>query len=92
MFKVRLRKIQSNHSNLRTDVVLGTCERLPEVGRDFYLDSAALNPYIEAMGGRREIRTTEVQVLGERVGNTITFHTQNSQYELDVLEEPTCSK
>lgn len=81
-FKVKLTKIKSNHSNLRTDVIEGVTFKLPEVGDSFSLFGEPLNLAFDC----RAVYTTEIKVC-ERIGNEIQFTTVNSIYKLEVLEE-----
>lgn len=82
-YKVKLTKIKSNHSNLRTDVIEGTTYALPEVGDSFAMFGEPLDPTV---GNVRGVYTTEIKVC-ERVGNEFQFVTENSTYKLEVLEE-----
>lgn len=79
MYKGRLTRIQ-NGSALRTDAVDGYFTSFPEVGRSFVLVGEALDPDIQAAGGRREVRTSPVVMVGEDG----TFRTENSTYRLDL--------
>lgn len=78
MFK--LKKIQSTHSNLRTEEVLGTCLELPKEGERFKFFSAPLE-----QGSVRVINTSPVKSFASKDGSII-FNTQNSTYELSSIE------
>lgn len=77
--KVTLRKVQSTHSNLRTDVIDGEAFRLPSVGECFCVYAAPLF----GSGGFRYVMTSPVASLEEGKG----FTTQNSTYEMTVHSE-----
>lgn len=79
-YKVKLTKIRSNHSNLRTDTVEGVVQNLPEVGSTLQLVGEGLE------FGNRLVYTTEIKNV-EQIDNTYQFNTLNSVYKLEVLEE-----
>ncbi len=81
--KVRLRRIRSSHTNLRTNEVIGECRSLPELGSRFIMTAKPLqNP----KANFRLIYSTPIQAI-EWSGNTVRFVTENSTYELDLLGE-----
>lgn len=80
MYHATLKKIESNHNNLRTDMVSGLVPALPVVGAQFFMYSnEALTP--GAVG--RYIYTSQIQEvrLDLMTGETI-FRTENSLYSL----------
>jgi hypothetical protein len=79
--KVRLSRIESNHKNLRTDFVDGWANDLPVVGRRFQMTAPPLE-----IGHFRFIWTTPVRELNSLGESTYQFRTENSLYELEVLE------
>lgn len=81
-YKVKLTKIKSTHSNLRTDTVEGVTYGLPEVGKGFTMFGEPLDPNV---GNMRGVYTTEIKVC-DRTGNEFMFVTENSTYKLEVLE------
>ncbi len=78
MYRVRLTKIQSNHTNLRTDVIEGETEKLPKKGGSFQMSSKGLEY------GIRVVTTTEIQFV-EKMDDNYRFNTLNSIYQLEVL-------
>lgn len=80
---VKLTKIESNHNNLRTDSIRGWCAELPVIGSSF----AMMGPPL-ATGSVRLVRTSPVQTI-EHTDNRLRFRTENSTYELEVLDETT---
>lgn len=80
-FKVKLTKIQSNHQNLRTNEILGTCMHLPVEGSVFYL----MAPPLES-GNVRLVTTTVVQKVVD-LGSVLDFETENSSYKLEILSK-----
>lgn len=86
MLRVRLRKLTSTHKNLRTNEVIGLCTDLPEVGLRFYI--LAASPNKKAVG--RLVSTSIIQKI--EVSELTDFYkavvrTENSVYEVEVLEE-----
>ena len=82
--KVKLTKIESTHSNLRTDTVEGMCTNLPEVGMSFVLWSEPLTTGHHY----RQVATSPVQSVEVLSADVLRFKTLNSIYELatDALE------
>ncbi len=78
---VTLRKIESNHSNLRTPEVVGTATNLPEIGEPFIMYA----PPIDQQASVRVIRTSPVVTVDGTRSQTM-FRTENSLYELRVHE------
>jgi len=80
--KVKLTKIKSNHNNLRTREVIGDCNDLPYVGKGFFMWSA---PLVEG-SICRIVKTTPIQDVYLKDG-VYHFHTENSYYQLECIEE-----
>lgn len=79
MIKVKLTRIKSNHSNLRTDEVVGiVVYGLPQVGHCFGLAAESLDP-------SKDIRGVLTTPVTELEGNT--FKTRNSEYKFEVLND-----
>lgn len=83
MYKVKLTRIKSDHSNLRTDTVDGECEELPKTGKSFVMTGPPLNP--DAV--MRVVETSEVLLVDwtEYEDKIIDFNTMNSMYRLEIL-------
>jgi hypothetical protein len=79
-YKVRLFKINSNHKNLRTDVIDGRSESLPAIGWPFRLVGKGLE------FGNRFVETTPIIEITS-IDKTFLFTTRNSVYALLILEE-----
>jgi len=80
---VTLTKLDSTHTNLRTETVVGEAALLPEVGHPFFMTSESLTDK-EAV---RYIRTTPVVLVNQNNG-VIEFSTLNSNYSLTVHPRP----
>lgn len=81
-YNVKLIKVRSNHSNVRTDEIEGVTADLPEAGKPFVLVGESL----AFEGGGRIIQTTTIEKV-EQLGDEYLFHTANSTYKLEVLNE-----
>jgi len=81
----KLTKLQSKHSNFRTDDVLGQADRPPVAGEPFVFVGESLDAEIKSRGGKRFITTTAVVELLERDG-IVEFKTLNSTYRLESLD------
>lgn len=81
MIHVKLRKIRSTHDNLRTDIVEGYIDALPEVGESVRLFGEPLDPKFNA----RLIFTTPIKEFQCRTATYMEFKTANSEYALEVL-------
>ena len=81
-YQVILKKIESNHTNLRTNEIEGRTLSLPEISKNFVLVGESLTPGLDA----RVVTTTEIKSI-EQSGKKYTFKTLNSTYELEVLAE-----
>lgn len=79
--KVRLTKIKSTHSNLRTDIIEGETDELPEVGKHFLLLGVSLTQGMDT----RMVTTTKIQTVNI-VNSEYEFTTLNSTYKLEVLK------
>lgn len=79
MYLGLLKKVESNHNNLRTETVEGTF-KIPVVGEDFVLYGEGLK------FGTRIVRTTPVQEVTQD-GNVINFKTRNSTYRVYIGKE-----
>jgi len=79
-FKVRLKKLASIHSNLRTDIIEGECNFLPALHHSFLMFAPPLDPAM----GVRSIQTSQITEI-EQAGKHYGFRTANSTYELEVL-------
>lgn len=81
MIKVILTKIESNHTNLRTDVIEGETAELPTQGKDFVLLGEGLE------FGTRIVRTTPIREILKFSETLMEFKTQNSRYKLEIVGE-----
>ena len=79
--KVQLKKLESTHENLRSDIVVGNASDLPEIDYGFVMCSRPL----ELSKDFRFVCTSPVRTI-EKLGNLIVFTTENSTYELTILE------
>jgi hypothetical protein len=77
---VKLTRLQSNHSRLRTSEVIGFCDEMPQVGKTFQMISEPL----EQSKGFRLINTNPVTEI-----NGDEFKTCNSTYRIEDLD-PFC--
>lgn len=82
MRKVILTKLCSNHDNIRTPTIEGECGYLPIKGRIFTM----VAPPLDESKVVRYLHTTIVQDCIND-GVTYMFHTRNSTYRLDIIEE-----
>jgi len=80
IYKVRLTKVRSNHTKLRTDTIEGETVSLPEKGKSFTLIADPLNPNADF----RSVYTTPIELV-EKIDGEFMFHTLNSTYKLEVL-------
>lgn len=79
-----LTKIQSNHSNLRTDEIKGRFNKLPTINSYFTIYGESLT---SPGNGVRIVSTSEIlKIVSEKELSDgyecMTFHTQNSVYSL----------
>lgn len=83
MLKVKLKKIESTHNNLRTDEIEGHTTHIPEVGHGFVLFAPPLE-----YGNMRTVFTTPAkEVSWVETDRKFLFQTQNSKYELTVIDD-----
>lgn len=79
--KVKLERLE-NGSALRTSMVVGVADDLPEVGQRFSMYGEPLDPTV---GDTRVVTTSLVKSV-ERVSRWVEeFKTENSTYKLTVL-------
>ncbi len=79
-YNVVLKKIESNHNNVRTNETEGQTLHLPEVGKNFSLVGASLTPGLS----HRVITTTEIKEVEKSEDGSYIFKTLNSTYGLVV--------
>jgi hypothetical protein len=79
---VKLTRIVSNHENLRTNSIVGKCIKTPRIHHRFLMTSEPLNKDKDI----RFVLTSVVQKVHVK-GNKYTFHTENSKYELEMLDD-----
>lgn len=79
VYSVKLTKIESTHTKLRTNEVEGFTIELPEVGKSFGMVSESLSDKMEG----RLVTTSLIQELDKK-DSVYTFKTKNSIYRLDV--------
>jgi hypothetical protein len=80
MYYVTLKKIESKHNNLRTDIVNGLVPELPIIGnRLFMYSKEVLTPGTDT----RYVFTSPIKdVVVNAENNDIVFRTENSLYVL----------
>lgn len=83
MLRVKLKKIKSDHANLRTNEIDGKTTHIPEVGHQFQIFAPPLD------GGDFRVITTTKVVESEYkdADRSFIFKTANSVYELKVTDE-----
>ena len=79
--KIKLSKLLSCNNNLRTHIILGACEVLPQVGRSFEIISGSLTPENDY----RYIGTSDVTNVEKLSDTEYIFTTHNSTYRLQIL-------
>ena len=80
MYYVTLKKIESKHKNLRSDIVNGVTPELPITGISFFMYS---DDVLTDKANIRHITTSIVEsVDNETTNDIIMFRTKNSIYEL----------
>lgn len=83
MFKINLEKFESTNTNLRTKTVLGQTDELPEVNHTFVMMAESLTP-----GGTfRYIETSLVKEIVSQDDKVIRFKTENSTYQINIVDE-----
>ncbi len=80
-YRVKLTKVESSHSALRTDEVEGGCESLPTLGDSFEMYGKGL------VAGTRYIGTSMVTSIEGNNSSILIFYTMHSKYKLEVLSE-----
>ena len=84
MLKVKLKKIESMHNNLRTNEMEGKVTHIPEEGYPFQIFGESLTEGADF----RTITTTVVKKSEYKEDSRrFIFKTENSLYELKVLDE-----
>lgn len=78
MYKVKLTRITSNHTKLRTDTVEGDCTLLPTIGQCFFMTGKGLE------FGTRFVNTSPVKEI-VKDGLIEKFKTENSEYQLEII-------
>jgi hypothetical protein len=87
MYTCKLTKIVSNHTNLRTDEIVGFCHDLPAQDQDFLMFSSPLVLAPGSSRGLRVVHTTEVQKVETIDSTELIFKTRNSTYKLSEIKE-----
>ena len=83
-YKVKLTKLRSNHDFLRSDIIVGRTDKLPEVGSRFFMIAEPLVTGFPM--AQRLIETTPIKNV-ERIGKEFQFSTANSTYKLEILSK-----
>lgn len=79
--KCKLTRLMSNHSELRTDDVVGDCTKPPVIGESFQMTAPPLTS-----GDLRVIITSPVVAINGASGtDDVKFFTANSVYEWKAL-------
>lgn len=81
--RAKLTRIQSSHRNLRTDEMVGSISKVPEVGEECVIFGEPLTPGALA----RMIHTTKIGRVEKKSSGRYEFWTKNSHYGLDLLGE-----
>jgi hypothetical protein len=90
MYYVTLKKIESTHSNVRTDQINGLATELPVVGQQFFMYSSEV---LTEGTNVRHIHTSEIKdVKVDAQTGEIVFRTQNSLYALTNIKRADPSK
>lgn len=82
MFKINLEKFESTNNNLRTKTVLGETDELPQVNQTFMMMAESLTSEAKF----RYIETSQVKEIVYQDDKVIRFKTENSTYQVNVLE------
>lgn len=83
MIKATLRKISSNHENVRTNEIIGEAPMMPMVGFCFTFIAEPLDADFSV----RYLKTTEIKEVRQLNRKTVEFETQNSTYQLETSNE-----
>lgn len=78
MYKVKLTRITSNHTKLRTDTVDGETSHLPTIGECFIMTGKGI------VFGTRLVTTSPVKEI-IKDGLIEKFKTENSEYQLEII-------
>ena len=86
MHKVKFSKVSNNHNRLRDDVIVGECEKLPELNKPFimYCDPR------DTTEGFRVVNTSRIKEMSVEFSkpNIFDVHTESgSHYKIEVLED-----
>ena len=81
MISVILKKIESNHSNLRTPTVKGFIKEKPALNKEIVVLAQPINPI--AVG--RMIRTTRIKEINVLTDKIVRCSTSNSIYEIEYV-------
>lgn len=81
-YRVKLTKVSTNQNGLRTPVVEGYCNELPQVGKGFVLLTEPLET-----GDVRKVWTSNVKAFSLEEKTEMQFTTQYSEYHLEIKEE-----
>ena len=84
MITGKLTKINSNHSNVRTDTMIGSAGNIPIVGEMFVIVNGEPLDSTHGESGRM-IRTTTVKDVTKLNMFQYVFKTRNSEYRFDLL-------
>ena len=96
MLKVRLKNISTKAEShaMRTETMDGECPEIPREGRCFVIIGEALNPAFKELAvdcgvpSTRMIRTSVVKhVAYDQDRHAFVFETENSSYELTMLDD-----
>lgn len=91
MYKVEFRKVQSNHNSIRSDVVVGLCENLPIVGKQFVLMAPPKNIPLFNVDGSMNYRIVNTSIIKsiDHKDKTYSCLTESgSLYNITILEYP----
>lgn len=81
MISVKLIRLASNHSNLRTSEIIGETVELPSEGKEFVL----FGEPIDITKDIRIVHTTPIQTVEKLHEKLYQFTTANSTYRLELL-------
>ncbi len=81
--KIKLAKVSSSHSRLRTEEVIGYVKKVPVIGSNFIMAA----PPLDKSKDFRWIETSHIKSIEYTSENFLTFETENSVYNIEVLED-----
>lgn len=84
MISVKLCRLASSNSNLRTQEVLGHTEKMPTKGESFTMYGKPLDP---SMGFRMVTTSVVMEIMKSDDPKVITFATMNSTYTVALVDE-----